>query len=63
MTFQNFEPENFGLMTVEPPAYKADMVVTDTAFMWKSGMIVNKRSSGVKLNQRLICPALAIRFP
>ena len=31
--FQNFEAENLGLMTVELPAYKADMVVTETAFM------------------------------
>ena len=33
MVFQNCEAENFGLITVEPPAYKADIVVTETAFM------------------------------
>ncbi len=33
MVFQNWEAENLGLITVEPPAYSADIVVTDTAFI------------------------------
>jgi hypothetical protein len=33
MICQNREAENFGLTTVEPPAYNADIVVTETAFM------------------------------
>ena len=33
MMFQNFDAENLGLTTVEPPEYNADIVVTETAFM------------------------------
>jgi hypothetical protein len=33
MMSQNRDAENFGLTTVEPPAYSAAMVVTETAFM------------------------------
>ena len=38
-------------------------VVTVTAFIWKSGIIVSSRSSGPKPIQLVICSALARRLP
>ncbi len=39
------------------------MVVTETAFMWKSGITVSSRSSSVKPSHSTICRALASRLP